>query len=713
MKKTVIVLVLIFVALITLQLGFFFGTKPFGVLLSKKTVTADFYTREGRFYKEGETEALVIRGVLMDSCLPGHYSKDFAVKEDQYFTWMTQIAEMGANTISVYFLMDPDFYNALYRYNTEHETPLYLIQGVAVPEYSRNNAKDSWEGFYEKLLSDTKDAVDAIHGKQILLRGRLQTGGNYIKDVSPWTIGYLLGSEWKPYTLAYTDNKADNPTSYSGKYLKTSSDATRTEAMFAQLMDEVMDYETHRHGSQRPIGFSNTVSTDPLTYNADVQIQVEKCARLNANHIQPEESNLAGCFAGYLLRGEIEDFMSCPDASDWQEYRDVLIQTNTKSVYGGYVDFLVKLHKELPVVVYYGFSSARGTDDSEGPLSEKQQGQSLVEFYSKYMDAGCQGAIISSWQDNWSFTTWNTMFAVDEEMQKNWLDVQTQGNCFGLLSFDPGQERSVCYVDGNTKEWSAEDEIFSNESFRLFAKYDEAYLYLMISGDKYSEPLYLPIDVTPKSGSTYAGRESARFERFADFLLKLDGKNSANLLVHKRYDAAYMAWEKRISGINAFYNEPEINGTIFGPIRHVLKIDVDASAGLSDMNVEERELFYRYNVLETGLLTSGNGNPQSQEFNSLADYCYGDGCVELRIPWQLLNFSNPSKMKVHDDYYLHYGVEDIRIREIYIGVGTQSTSAVIPMAKLSLTGWNEKVMYHERLKESYYIIQSAWKGGGK
>lgn len=713
MKKTLTVLMLVFAVVIALQLIFLYGVEPFGISLSRRPITAAFHTEQGRFYMADEQEALLILGVQMDSCLPGCYSRDFAVDEGRYFKWMTQLSEMGANTISVYFMMDPDFYNALHRYNTSSETPLYLIQGVAVPDYNRNNAKDAWEGFYKKLLSDAKDTVDAVHGNKILSLGRVQASGNYIKDVSPWTIGYLLGSDWEPYTLAYTDNKTDNPDSYSGDYFQTGPESTRTETVFAQLMDEVMEYETRRYRVQRPVGFSNAVSSDPLTYNENVRMQLEKCVRLNANHIQPGEKNLAGSFAGYLLKGEIEDFMSCLGERDWQAYGNVLRRTNGGSVYGGYVDFLVKLHEEMPVVVYYGFSSARGTDDPEGPLNEKQQGRSLVEFYKKYVEAGCQGVVISTWQDNWSFTTWNTMFAIDKEAQKNWLDVQSQSNCFGLLSFDPGKERSACYVDGSMEEWTAEDAFFSNESFTLSAKYDEAYLYLMVSGDRYGEPLYIPIDVTPGSGSNYASQGSSRFERFADFLLVLDGSHSARLLVHNRYDAAYMAWEKRISGVNAFYNQPNLNGDGFGPIRHVVKKDLDPAVDLRNMSIEEREQFQQYGVLETGELTYGNGNPASPAFDSLADYCYGDGFVELRIPWQLLNFSNPSEMKVHDDYYLHYGVEEIRINGLYIGVDTQSSLAVIPMAWVELKGWDEKTEYHERLKESYHIVQSVWRGGKK
>lgn len=83
--------------------------------------------------------------------------------------------------------------------------------------------------------------------------------------------------------------------------------------------------------------------------------------------------------------------------------------------------------------------------------------------------------------------------------------------------------------------------------------------------------------------------------------------------------------------------------------------------------------------------------------------------VEVRLPWQLLNFSNPSEMQVHDDYYECYGVENLSIDEIYIGVGaSDSGEKRISMKAVELEGWGEKVTYHERLKKSYYALQELW-----
>ena len=82
--------------------------------------------------------------------------------------------------------------------------------------------------------------------------------------------------------------------------------------------------------------------------------------------------------------------------------------------------------------------------------------------------------------------------------------------------------------------------------------------------------------------------------------------------------------------------------------------------------------------------------------------------MEIRIPWQLLNFADPSEMMIHDDYYEHYGVEYIQIDEMYVGFARGRGRYRIPMAAFPLEGWGNHPSYHERLKKSYYILQDYW-----
>jgi hypothetical protein len=49
----------------------------------------------------------------------------------------------------------------------------------------------------------------------------------------------------------------------------------------------------------------------------------------------------------------------------------------------------------------------------------------------------------------------------------------------------------------------------------------------------------------------------------------------------------------------------------------------------------------------------GNSDPDSADYDSLADYYIDDttGVMEIRIPWLLLNFKDPSSKEIFGDIY--------------------------------------------------------------
>ena len=64
---------------------------------------------------------------------------------------------------------------------------------------------------------------------------------------------------------------------------------------------------------------------------------------------------------------------------------------------------------------------------------------------------------------------------------------------------------------------------------------------------------------------------------------------------------------------------------------------------------------------------------------------------------------------IHDDYYVHYGVENLHIDEMYIGIASgDDAEERIAMKPFALEGWGKRVTYHERLKQSYYLLKDYW-----
>ena len=84
--------------------------------------------------------------------------------------------------------------------------------------------------------------------------------------------------------------------------------------------------------------------------------------------------------------------------------------------------------------------------------------------------------------------------------------------------------------------------------------------------------------------------------------------------------------------------------------------------------------------------------------------------MELRLPWQLLNFGNPPERRIHDDYYDNYGVEYIQIDELYAGLSLgDGAQGRIRTSAFPLAGWDKREAVHERLKLSYYMLQACWR----
>jgi len=216
--------------------------------------------------------------------------------------------------------------------------------------------------------------------------------------------------------------------------------------------------------------------------------------------------------------------------------------------------------------------------------------------------------------------------------------------------------------------------------------------------------MYLPIDVTPLSGTS--GFHGLAFERPSDFLLILSGEHESRLLVNRRYHATYQRFYEEMTGINPFTIVPSRWDSEFVPMSIALQntsiVDAYTFSFLTD---EAREL-QRLRSQETGILTHGIGDPRSPYFNSLADFFFGENLVEIRLPWALLNFFDPSTMQVHDDYFDRFGVEGLSVQEIYIGIAM--ADGEVSMSPIPLQGWGSNVQFHERLKQSFFIIQEVW-----
>ncbi len=722
MKKFIIIISSIILVFLAFDWLYFYQGVYFN--FGKQKPVKYFMKVEGKeiyMEKNGSFEPFEIKGVNMGSGIPGEWATSFAIDEQTYKRWFKYIQEMGANTIRIYTIQNDTFYNAFYDYNKNNSDPLYLIHGVWVNDYVLNSHRDAYsEDFYDTFLENSKITVDVIHGKRKLNLGRVASAGHgsYQKDISDWVIGYILGVEWDDSTVAYTDDLYEgekNYSSYQGKYMYTSPEATPFETMLAKVGDKVIEYETNRYSEQRLVAFSNWPTTDPFEYPQIIKDFFMKCARVDVEHIKTTVKFIPGQFASYHVYPYYPYYLSF--AEDWSvfgiESKDAFRDEQGRvNAYRAYLQMLNN-HHTMPIVISeFGVSTGRGmaqvdkdTGRNQGNTSEKAQGQALIDCWNDIKATGCNGGCVFTWQDEWFKRTWNTMHAVDLSRTVYWSDYQTNEQYFGLLSFDPGKTESVCYVDGDISEWTEKDIILSGQN-ELSVKYDEKFMYFLVKKDGLdidNETLYIPLDITPKTGSNYCENFGIKFDRNADFVIVLNGKDNSRIMVQERYDALRSTYSKDIYKFDTYLknNIPEKNSPKFVTIELILRTAIALSPETKETVAES---------YETGKLLYGNANPKSPDFNSLADFCSNGDYIEIKLPWQLMNFADPSKMLIHDDYYDgNYGIEYISINKMYAGIGTGNDR--IALNEIKLKGWKNKVTYHERLKSSYYIMQNLWREG--
>ncbi|HWR38502.1 MAG TPA: hypothetical protein VN611_03300, partial [Patescibacteria group bacterium] len=134
---------------------------------------------------------------------------------------------------------------------------------------------------------------------------------------------------------------------------------------------------------------------------------------------------------------------------------------------------------------------------------------------------------------------------------------------------------------------------------------------------------------------------------------------------------------------------------------------------------------------ETGLLQYGDANPDHEQYNSLTDFAFKNGNLEIRIPWQLLNIMDPSTKTAMADFYRNRGkrveanfpleetfmnferddgIKAQGIDGIHVGVAAvkqgEAHDALIGMGYYTWPTWTLPT-YHERLKKSYDILQKT------
>ena len=638
--------------------------------------------------KDNKWQKFNIVGVNLNSIKPGNFSNDKVITEEEYLDWITIIDNMGANCIKVPDIMDNNFYNALYKFNEDKKDPIYVIQGIYFDEVDLKNGKDiQSEEIEEKFKKHIKLIIDSIHGNSFDLNEDIKNE-YYNTDISDYLIGYTLGIEFARNDLIHTE-LINNKDSYNGKYFYTNNDASSFESYIAKMADYLVEYEYKQYKEQKLVGFigssNNYKELNSSNQNEDNSIK----DYINPNNINSKGKLKTGIFASYNLY---------PSYTNMNENQDNIEE---------YVNELKNTHK-IPIIIgEYGVPSSRNsadfnTDTNKGYINEQEQGEILVDTYRTINDANIAGSFIFELQDSWQRTSWNTKELKILDRAPYWSDAQDYSQNFGLIAFDPSQADSKLYPDEKIDEWKNKNIINKNEDISLSMRSDEKYLYFMLKSENTinldKQDIYVYLDITPNSGSTKSSQLNLNFDKPVDFIIEIKDRENAKVLVHEYYNYFSLNQNKK-----EYQKRPDLI-SVQSDMDEFSPIYIETSPR---MYVEDLKKIVESKKIETGKLVHGNSNPLNENYNSASDFYVGNDYIEIRVPWSLLNFMDPSTKQIMDDIYKYFSAKPMIINEINVGVTIKENEEIkekLDSTKFKLNSWI-KPNYHQRLKKSYYIIK--------
>lgn len=678
-------------------------------------------------------------GMNLGATLPGHAPGELAPTREDYLRWFPEIKKMNVDVLRVYTILNPEFYETLREFNSTQEEPLWLIQGVWSPEEELTGedqkGRDAYTPEITKIFqNEISDAVGVVHGDAEIPERPGHASGDFDADVSEYMLGWIVGTEWFAPAVDLTDRSNPGTPPFSGEYFRATEDATPFESWSASMLDRLAEEEM-KYGWQHPVALSNWPTTDPLSHPDEANKQ-EDLVSVDPMNIEPTSSWKAGYFASYHIYPAFPDFMRYE-----RKYQNYRTPEGVKDPYAGYLHEMRAHHEGIPLVVAeYGTSSARGMAHrgalgrNQGMHTEEAQGKINADLLDNIHDEGLDGGILFSWQDEWFKFAWNTgEMEIPSDRRPMWLNRLTNEQNYGVIATEPGESiEDTIHLDGKTEDWDrrtggpdgagdfiewASDRVLgsipettqsSYEDFDLTVSQDEAYVYLLMQKRK-GDWDFSKETADVGFGTLTGGSESADkapgvgFPGGVQFLLQIKGGKDSHLWVNSAYDPHTWLYGDQLNYMPDPVIEKDPQAGVFLPSKLAL------NRPLTLPQTERKVPFEDY---EVGKMKPGVTDPSDPDFDSLADW-YAEGDVlEIRIPWAMLGFTDPSSLKVWN-YPYEAGkieaaeVDGMRVYPTIRATGDRSETEVEPIGYI-WDGWDQP-SFHERKKKSYFELRETFK----
>jgi len=617
-----------------------------------------------------EYEPFFVKGMNLGVALPGKFPGELEVSREQYANWFQQIKDAGFNTIRLYTLHFPHFYEVLDSFNLENpHNPLFFFQGVWLEEELEGYEHDLYT-LTETFTLEAEENVDCVHGNRIIEPRPGKAYGTYQTDVSQWNVGYIMGREIHPHEVLLTNELHANNTDFTGEHFGI-HDALPAETWVVSRLDHLVQYEYNSYETMRPVSFSSWPTLDPIDHPEEWNAW-EDTTSIDLGTIELLDAP-AGYFASYHAYPYYPDYISYE--SIYQGYED----NYGPNSYLGYLTRLKEHYHRFPLIIAeYGVPSSWGkahyatSGMHHGGFDEYEQGEKNIRMLKTIEAASLGGGMQFSWLDEWFKRTWITDhidYLPDRRIL--WHNIAAPEQNFGLISFQKPLEMEL---------WEEFGEDSHVQKMEASAAYD--FLHLKIHTNEllsYPDDIWISLDtydadlgesILP-SGDTVSNR--------AEFALHLTN-HSAHLYVTQAYD---------LYGIFHGISEPE---------QQYQSVATDGDPW--------RIVRWRINTFEQDVHFIGNlqVNYWFLPAQSHDAVTYHQDHIHVRLPWSLLHFVDPSEYVVfHDDrdtpQYEDTISDGVSVSVFYKG------EKYTPGQRYLWDTWNTATDVQEVVKGSYWVMK--------
>jgi hypothetical protein len=643
---------------------------------------------------------LFLKGINLGTSPPGFQPGEigYAIQSDQYERWINRMGQLGFNSLRIYTLHPPVFYEKLAEYNESHpDKPIYLFQGIWLEDDTAGTSHDLYR-FSAGFDSNAEEVISCIHGSRTIPERLGRAYGIYKTDVSQWVMGYITGREISSFEVRNTNNIHPTTISFTGNYLSLTN-ASPTETWLAARLDHVISYEKNNFHQERPVSASSWPTLDPLIHPTEPYDTDEDNASFDLGNLNLQKAP-GGYFASFHAYPYFPNFMN--EDPDYRKSSD----SYGPNSYLGYLKDLKNHYKNIPLVIAeFGVPSSWGSAHQSfsgmhhGGHTEEMQGEYDVRMIKNIRDVNCAGGMMFSWMDEWFKPTWIVSLLESRGFYKNgeteitptrqqWLNLCSAEQNFGLIAFDPSDPHEFLpySLDVSNGFVSA-----------VKASYDDHFFQMEIdlpTAIKATDTLWVAFDTYRSNlGESILPNKTTVTNRAEFSLLIPASADTASYFVTQTYDEF---------GLTERYNDADTLKQLFKSVATDGK-PWDLMRWKNSSNPDAIQNIGR-------ILMKGLGSTITT--TNLHGVFVEPRKISVRIPWTMLYFTDPTRLEVINGFVSYnQGWGHIPIHAISDGIAVSVSNGKAVVNSTSRYTWPEwwNILHNhsEREKASVGVIQKG------